>query len=153
MGGSGYGVSNVTSMAQFTLGTIIVFSVICFGLHLFFVSRQTFISAEDAQRNSSASFKRFIIPLIIAVVIAVIVPIAVVGTSIDLQRDLLSTGVTEFVRFPWSHILPAQGWLTESDTIQSKAWMVTLLLNGFLGFLFYLISCGIFLVATKILRR
>jgi hypothetical protein len=153
MGGAGYGVSNITSMAQFTLGAIIILSALCFFFHFYLTYKMIFTDFRDGKSNRSAALKRLIIPLVIAIVIGIIVPIAVVGTSSDLQMDLLNTGVTEFVRFPWNNIIPAQGWYTEVETIQIKAWMVTLLLDAFLGFLFFWISGGIFFVATKIMRR
>lgn len=153
MGGGGYGVSNITSMAQFTFGAIIIFSVICFFFHLYLTHKMIFTNFRDGKSNRSAALKRLILPLVIAIVIGIIVPIAVVATSSDLQMDLLNTGVTEFVRFPWNNIIPAQGWLTEVETIQIKAWMVTLLLDAFLGFLFFWVSGGIFFVITKIIRR
>ena len=150
---AGYTVYDMTSMAQFTFGTILLVSMLLFIFHLYLTSRMAFWDPLDGTKNNKAATKRLAIPMVCSLIMALVIPLYVCSTSDKLKTALISNE-TEYVRFPWNYVIPAQGWLTDGGySIQAKAWGATLLLDAGLGFIFFLITGIVFLIFKKALRR
>lgn len=122
---------------MFLLVSIVVLSVVAVGWHVWLTRRMSFSSFEEDEGEAKRRFQarlRLLLPLVILGILAGILPALFVIFSPELEDALSDPTCTQFVRFPWSWLLPARGF----DIAIASSGALSVLLYWTLGTLLWI---------------
>ncbi|WP_282610859.1 hypothetical protein [Pelagibius sp. Alg239-R121] len=124
----------INDRAALSLVLITIISALAVGWHVWMTRRLSFSSFEDdapdgdTARNVHA-LVRLLLPLGVLAIVAAATPILLILASPDLEDALSNGNCTQFIKFPWSWLLPVRG--------DEVAIMTAVMTNAILSIVLY----------------
>ncbi|MBI5222793.1 hypothetical protein HY990_00060 [Candidatus Micrarchaeota archaeon] len=138
----GFVVTLIEGNAKLVAFLIFFFSILGVLWHVLLTRRMSFVNFgkdEDENARKAKEMLRLFLPMGVVIVMGIILPYLFVALSPELKDSLIEPETTQYVKFPWSWLLPARGWVN------------TIIFNAIFSGILYWVIGGIFYFISRLI--